>query len=322
EELRARADEAKGRIVFFNRPMPRVLRNTFRAYGAAVPQRGNGAIEAAKVGAVAAIVRSMTTLLDDLPHTGTLRYEDGVPPIPAAAISTNGAEALAARIAEQGTVELTLRLDCRPAGEGRCGNVVGEIRGTRAPEEIVLIGAHLDAWDLGHGAHDDGAGCVHCLEAVRLILACGLRPARTVRVVLFTNEENGLRGARGYAEAHADELAAHVAALETDRGGFEPKGFDTTLEEAARRRLVPALAPLRELGMGALIEGGGGADISVLRPHGVPLFGLIVADHRYFDFHHSAADVLGAVNERELALGAAAVAAMTVVLADPELFPR
>jgi hypothetical protein len=322
EELRARATEAKGKIVFFNRAMPRALRNTFLAYRDAVPQRGQGAIEASKVGAVAAIVRSMTTALDDYPHTGALHYEANVGKIPAAAISTNGAQALAAALASDPSLRLTLRLDCATHEDVACGNVVGEITGAERPDEIVLCGAHLDAWDIGDGAHDDGAGVVHCLEAARLLLVHKVRPARTLRFVLFANEENGLRGGRGYAAAHEGEMARHVAAFETDSGGFEPKGFSTTLDEKARAALVSHLDPLRALGFGALIEGGGGADISVLQPFGVPLFGLVVADHRYFDFHHSARDTLDAVHERELALGAAAVAAFMAVLADPAALPE
>ncbi len=321
EELRARANEAKGKLVFFNRPMPRALRNTFGAYRDAVPQRGLGAVEAGKVGGVAAIVRSMTTAHDDFPHTGGMHYEAGVPQVPAAAISTNGAQALAARLAGGERVTLTLRLDCTTEADVPCGNVVGEIVGSDKPQEIVLLGAHLDAWDTGEGAHDDGAGCAQCLEAARLLIASKLQPKRTLRFVLYANEEFGLRGAQGYADAHQDELARHVAAFETDSGGFEPKGLSTTLDATQRAGLASHMLPLREFGMGALIEGGGGPDIGVLRPHGVPLFALVVSDHRYFDYHHSARDTLDAVNERELALGAAAVAVYALLLADPAVLP-
>lgn len=322
EELRARAAEAKGKIVLFNRPMPRVLRNTFSAYGDAVPQRGGGATEAAKVGAIAAIVRSVTTSIDDFPHTGAMDYEDGVPRVPAVAISTMGAEALAARIATGEDVTLHLTLDCADGGEVEGANVVGEIVGRDRPEEIVLIGGHLDAWDTGDGAHDDGAGCAHCLEAARLLIVSETPLARTLRVVLFANEENGLRGGRAYAAQHADELAHHVAALETDRGAFEPKGFSASVDAERRQALAAQLAPLRELGMGVVLPGGGGPDISPLRPAGVPLFALLVADHRYFDYHHSARDTLDTVNERELALGAVAIATLVTVLADPQAWSR
>lgn len=314
EQLRELGDAARGKIVFFNRAMPRVLASTFMAYGQAVPQRTSGAIEAARVGAVAAIVRSMTTALDDHPHTGALMYDDAVPKVPSAAVSTLGAERIAASIAAGERVRLRLRLSCRSEGDVASANVVGEIRGSERPEEIVLLGGHLDAWDTGAGAHDDGAGCVHCIEALRLIRACGLRPRRTVRVVLFMNEENGLRGAEAYAAAHGAER--HVAAIESDNGGFEPKGFATS-EPEPRRSVVRALvAPLAGYGMGAVVGGGGGADIAPLARFGVPLYGLVVTSHRYFDYHHSARDTIDAVNEREVSLGAAAIAHLASCLAD------
>ncbi len=317
EELEARSEEARGRIVFFNRPMPRVLRNTFMAYGQAVPQRVSGASEAARHGAVGVLVRSMTTRIDDLPHTGSMVYVDGLPRIPALAISTRDAEALSARLDAGAEVRVRLIADCRPAGTAVSANVVGDLPGSDLADELVVVGGHLDAWDVGAGAHDDGAGCVHALEAVRLLQEVGFRPRRTLRVVLFTNEESGLRGGRAYAAAHADER--HFAAVESDRGGFVPKGFTTTVGAGALfDTLDAALAGLDREGMGALLPGGGGADIGPLREHGAHLFGLVTLAHRYFDYHHSEADVPGAVNERELALGSAAVAYLLAVLADVE----
>jgi carboxypeptidase Q len=318
EELRTIGDAAQGRIVFVNRPMPRAFRRTFQAYGETAAIRTNGASEAAAVGAVAVLVRSLTTSIDDLPHTGAMLYRDGFRRIPAAAISTQGAETLSAMLRE-GPVRLHLWLDCQDHGEVPSANVVGELVGSELPDEIVLLGAHLDAWDLGHGAHDDGAGCAHVLEAMRLLQAIGHRPRRTIRGVLFMNEENGLRGALGYAERHraALEAGSHVAAIETDAGGFAPEAFTCSLRGAELEALRGLFVPLSELGMGTLVEGGaGGADIAVLAPYGTALFGLMVASHRYFDYHHTAADRLEAVNERELALGAAALAYAASVLAD------
>jgi len=316
EELRAMGDRAKGKLVFFNRPMPRALRNTFRAYSEAVPQRSNGAVEAALAGGVGALVRSMTTAVDDFPHTGAMNYDDAVARVPAAAISTVDADALAARLAA-GPVRVRMELTCRSLDDVASANVVGEIVGAERPEEIVVVGAHLDAWDLGQGAHDDGAGCAHVLEAGRLILASGLRPRRTIRFVLFMNEEFGLRGGRAYEAAHREAMGRHVAAFESDAGGFEPKGFNTSLTGEAHAALQPLFEPLRSHGMGALLPGGGGgADISPMRPHGVPLFGMIVTSHRYFDVHHSARDTIDEVNERELALGAAALAYAVSILAE------
>jgi len=316
EALAALGAGVRGRIVFFDRPMdPRTL-DPFDAYGGAVDQRAHGAVEAARHGAVAAIVRSMSLRLDDHPHTGAMRYEAGVERIPAAAVSTAGAERLAALLRAEKKVTLRLRLDCSAGPDVPSHNVVGEIRGSSAPEEIVLLGAHLDAWDVGQGAHDDGAGCVHVLEAMRVVRKLGLRPKRTLRAVLFMNEENGLRGGRAYREAHSGELARHLLAIETDRGGFSPRGFGTDAGGELLLDLRRIALLLDPAGAGALKPGDGGADISVLRPDGVPLMELLVDPQRYFDVHHCARDTLDTVNPRELALGAAALAAMAYAAAD------
>ncbi|MBM4062128.1 MAG: M20/M25/M40 family metallo-hydrolase [Planctomycetes bacterium] len=317
EQLAALGERARGKLVFFNRPMPRWLRRTGQAYGEAVPQRTNGAIEAGKAGAIGALVRSMTTAIDGHPHTGAMHYEDGVPEVPAAAIATADAEALAA-LCRQGPVRVRLVLGCRTLPDVMGANVVGELRGSERPGEIVLIGGHLDAWDLGRGAHDDGAGIAHVLEAVRLLQACGFRPARTIRVVLFANEEFGTSGGPAYAQQHAAELAAHVAAIETDSGGFSPLGFTCSLRGAEAEKLRRLFLPLQEVGAGLFVAGAGagGADIGPLHRAGVPCFGLWVDGQRYFDYHHSALDDLPMVHERELALGAAVVAYAASVLAD------
>lgn len=314
EHLRERPEDVAGKIVFYNRPMPRVFRRTFQAYGEAVPQRTLGALEAGRYGAAAVLVRSLTTAIDGLPHTGALRYEDGLPRIPAAAIATADAELLAARLHE-GPVRVRLELGCSTHDDVWSANVVGEIVGSSLPDEIVVVAAHLDAWDLGHGAHDDGAGCAHVLEAMRLLRALGIAPRRTIRAVLYMNEENGLRGAAAYAERHAQ--ARHVAAIETDSGGFSPLGFTCNLRGEAAGAIRDLLRPLDELGCGLFLPGGGGgADIAPLGAFGVPLLGMLVDSQRYFDFHHTAADTIEAVNERELALGAAALAYVASVLAD------
>jgi len=317
EQLQQLGDAARGKLVFFNRPMPRALRAVGQAYGEAVPQRSNGAIEAGKVGAVGAIVRSMTTALDALPHTGAMHYDPQVPQVPAAAIATLDAERLHAAL-QRGPVRVRLQLGCRQLPDAPGANVVGELVGSTFPERIVVVGGHLDAWDLGQGAHDDGAGCVHALEAVRLLQACGIRPRCTIRVVLYANEENGLRGARAYADAHRDELRHHVAALESDSGGFAPSGILTSLRDEAAAAMRAALAPLQDHGAGTFLPGAGacGADIGPLHDAGVPCFGLHVGSQRYFDHHHAANDTLAAVDDRELALGAAVVAFTLSVLAD------
>jgi hypothetical protein len=315
-ELAALGDAARGKIVFFDRPMDPKTLDPFAAYGAAVDQRAHGAVEAARHGGVAAIVRSMTLRVDDLPHTGAMRYEDGVARVPAAAVSTAGAERLAALLRGGKKVTVRLRLDCHEGPEVPSHNVVGEIRGASKPDEVVVIGAHLDNWDVGQGAHDDGAGCAQVLEAMRLVRSLGLKPARTLRAVLFMNEENGLRGGRAYHDTHKQELARHVLAIETDRGGFSPRGFETN----ARGDLLATVRAIAELlepaGAGLVRAGGGGADISLLQEDGVPLMELLTDPQRYFDVHHCVRDTLDTVSPRELELGAAALAAMAFGVAD------
>ncbi|HVS17555.1 MAG TPA: M20/M25/M40 family metallo-hydrolase [Planctomycetota bacterium] len=322
-ELARLGERAQGRFVFFDEPMDPTETDPFAAYGRAVWQRSRGAIEAARLGGVGAIVRSMTLRRDDHPHTGAMRYDTSVPFVPSVAISTLGAEDLARRLAAGESVRLRLELDCRTLADAPSANVVGELVGRERPEEIVLVGAHLDAWDVGVGAHDDGAGCAQAIGAVRLLGELGWTPRRTIRVVLFANEENGLAGARAYAADHAHELANHVLALESDRGGFAPRGFDTDAEREGLEHLGAMAALLEPIGAERVVVGGGGADISTLAPSGVPLVGLMPESARYFDVHHAARDTLDQVSPRELQLGTAAMAALLWLVADdPVPFPR
>lgn len=319
DELAGRAEEARGKLVLFNRPMdPREL-DPFTAYGGAVSQRTRGADEAAAHGAIGALVRSMTLSHDDEPHTGSLRYGDTVERVPGAAVSTNAADRIAQWITAGKRVRLRLRLSCRTGEPVQSHNVVGEIIGRERPDEIVVVGAHLDAWDVGQGAHDDGAGCIHVLEAGRLIARAGStigRPRRTVRCVLFMNEENGLAGGEAYRETHLAALGRHVLAIESDRGGFLPMGYTTDAEGEVR-------ALLTELWGGPPIGRGGGADISPMAAHGVNLAGLYVNPQAYFAVHHSRHDVLARVSPRELELGAIALASMAWLAADhPGEWPR
>jgi len=318
DDLLRRADEARGRIVFHNRPMDASLVETGAAYGGAVEQRVRGAIEAAKAGAIASIVRSMGPNVDDWPHTGGMGYQAGVPRIPAAAISTRAAERLSALVA-RGSVRLHLEQDCgwrdTPAPSF---NVVADWHGRERPDEIVLVGGHLDGWDVGDGAHDDGAGCVHSLEVARLFTRLERRPRRTLRVVLFTNEENGLAGGREYARAHAEELSAHVLALESDSGGFTPRGFGTNAGALGFAWLERIASHLAFAGAGELRSPGGGADIGPMAPAGVPLVGFRPDGQRYFDVHHTHNDTLATVSPRELHLGAGAIAAFLWTVAELE----
>jgi carboxypeptidase Q len=322
DELVARAGEARGRIVYFAQAFDLATRNAFDGYGRSVEPRTRGPAEAAKAGAVGVVIRSVSSNYDDFPHTGNTRYQQGVPAIPAAALSTVGAARLDGLLA-RGPVRLHLELTCRTLPDAPSFNVVGDYLGSELPEQIVLLGAHLDGWDVGQGAHDDGSGCAHVLEVVRLLRHLELRPRRTIRVVLYMNEENGLAGARAYREAHLEELPRHVLALESDRGGFTPRGFTSNANARALELLRGLAAPLRDLGAEAVVEGGGGADIAVLASDGVPLVGFAPDSARYFALHHTHADTLEQVNPRELAAGAGAIAVLTYGVANaPFELPR
>ncbi len=317
DELRKLGVKARGKIVFFNRPMDRTLINTFAAYSGAVDQRGGGAILAARYGGVAALVRSMTTRVDDSPHTGAMGYVDTVRKLPAAAISTRGANFLSKSLTEEPSIRIQLKLSAQTLPDVESANVVGELKGTEKPNEVIVIGGHLDSWDIGQGAQDDGAGCVQSIEALRILKKLGLKPKRTIRAVMFMNEENGLRGGIGYA-AKDRPGEKQIAAIESDEGGFNPRGFGIN-DTLAYRKISPWAPLLRSFGADRIELGGGAADISPLGQKGVPMIALSVDTHRYFDVHHSENDNLGAVNERELALGAAAMAILSYVLAQEGL---
>ncbi len=314
-ELRALGtDKVRGKIVFFNRPMDPTKINTFEAYGGAVDQRANGATEAAKLGAVGAIVRSMTNVHDDQPHTGGMRYGTGVPLIPTAAISTNGADLLSKSL--QGNPDLTFyfKQNCETLPDAKSYNVVGEIRGTEKPDQIIVVGGHLDSWDLSEGAHDDGAGCVQSIEVLRIIKALGIRPKRTIRAVMFMNEENGLRGGVKYADLAKQNGETHIAAVESDNGGFTPRGFGIVGTPEQRAKVTPWKPLLAPYGLTDIGPGSGGADIGPLAQLGTVLFGFKPDSQRYFDYHHTPVDRFEAVSQRELELGAASMTALVYLL--------
>jgi carboxypeptidase Q len=310
------AAKLKGKIVFFNRPFDATKLNTFEAYGGAVDQRGSGASEAAKYGAVAVLVRSMASGLNDDPHTGGLGYREGIPKIPACAISTNDAELLSG-ILKKGPVKVYMRTTCQTLGDKPSFNVIGEIRGSERPDEIIVIGGHLDSWDVGEGAHDDGTGCVQSMDVLQLFKRLNYRPKRTIRCVLFMNEENGLRGGTAYADEALRKGERHLAAIESDRGGFVPRGFTVDGESAGfveKMRAMQAWSTLLEPYYLHIKKGGGGADISPLKKQGVLLIGYEPDSQRYFDFHHTEVDVFEAVNQRELELGTAAMTSLVFLL--------
>lgn len=317
EELTALGkDRIKGKIVFFNRPLDATLISTGAAYGGAVDQRHKGAAAAAKFGAVGAIVRSMTTKLDDVPHTGSMEYAPSVVKIPAAAISTLAANKLSELLAVEPGVKFFYKMNCEILPDVKSFNVVGEIRGSEKPEEIILVGGHLDSWDLGQGAHDDGAGCVQAIEAVRLFKALGITPKRTIRAVLFMNEENGLRGGARYAELAQTNKEHHIAAIESDAGGFTPRGFGIKGNDKEVAGIVAWKSIFEDYNMGKIAKGWGGADIGPLKDQGTVLMGFRPDTQRYFDIHHTKEDTFDKVHKRELELGAAGIAVMLYLLSE------
>lgn len=301
-----------GKIVFFNRPMQADLISTFSAYGGCVNQRYDGAREASQYGAIGVIVRSMSLRMDDYPHTGAMSYGDQPVSqrIPAAAISTNAAEKLSNLLKIAPKLKFLFRQQCKQYEDVLSYNVIGEMTGSEYPDEIILVGGHLDSWDVGDGAHDDGAGCVQSMEVLRLFKELDYKPKRTLRVVLFMNEENGLRGGRKYAEMAALKGETHILALESDAGGFTPRGFNFDLPDYEFEQ-VQSWEPLFKPYLIHYFEkGGSGADIGPLKSKANVLAGLRPDSQRYFDHHHAATDTFDAVNKRELELGAATLTSL------------
>jgi hypothetical protein len=277
---------------------------TFRSYGEAGQFRGRGPGMAAKYGAVGVMVRSLASNIDDYPHTGATTYNDSFPKIPAIAVSTRHAEYVSNELKKKKGLQLYFRTACEMLPDVKSYNVIGELRGTEFADEIITVGGHLDSWDLAEGAHDDGAGCVQSMEIIRVYKTLGIKPKRTIRVVMFMNEENGLRGGRKYADIAKAENKQHVFALESDAGGFTPRGFGFSAGGEKLERLQKWLPLFMPYGVYKFTEGGGGADIGPLRPLGTLLCGLQPDSQRYFDYHHAGNDTFEMVNKRELELGA------------------
>ena len=310
DELDALGERVRGKIVVYNVP--------FTGYGQTVQYRGAGASRAARYGAVAAIVRSVTPVSLQTPHTGALNYAADQPKIPAAAVTIEAAELLQ-RMNDRGEhPTLRLKMEAKFLPDAESANVVAEIKGTEKPDEVVLVSGHFDSWDVGQGAHDDGGSCIVVWEAVRLLKELGLRPRRTIRVVLYTNEENGLRGGNGYRDAHRAELSKHVLVLESDEGTYRPLGFGlaATAPPQARADLEEIAKLLRGIRADAISPNGGGADIGPLMREGVIGGSLDVDNAHYFDIHHTPADTLDKIDPQDLALCVAAVAVMAYTVAD------
>ena len=309
-------EKLEGKIVFFNRPMDETHINTFNAYGGCVDQRGSGAKEATKYGAVGVIVRSMNLRLDDFPHTGGTNYGDTPinQRIPAAAISTNHAELLSSLLKLDTNVKLYFKQNCQQLEDVQSYNVIGEITGSEFPKEIIVVGGHLDSWDLGDGSHDDGAGCTQSMDVVRLIKESGIRPKRTIRVVMFMNEENGMRGGNEYAKVAKQNGEKHIFALESDSGGFTPRGFSFDSSDASFNQILSWKSLFEPYLIHYFERGGSGADIGPLKDGTVVLAGLRPDSQRYFDYHHAANDTFDAINKRELELGAATMTSLVYLV--------
>lgn len=312
-----KADRSKveGKIVFLNQPMDEQQISTFKAYGGCYAIRGTGAVEAAKLSAKAVIIRSIGMPIDDHPHTGSMHYEDDVERIPAAAVSTQDAERMST-LMKNGKMRFILEMDCRSYPDAPSFNVIAEITGKSKANEIITFGGHLDSWDTGEGAHDDGAGVIHCLEALRILKVLNYKPEHTLRVVFFMNEENGNMGGKTYASWVKEKGEKHVAALESDRGGFSPRGFHCDGPDEYVQLIASFATLFKPYELHVFEKGYGGVDIGPLKNEfeGIPLFGFVPDSQRYFDFHHAPSDVFENVNKRELELGAAAIGAFMYLL--------
>lgn len=309
-------DKIEGKIVFFNRPMDASLINTFESYGGCVNQRYSGAMEASKFGAIGVIVRSMNLRIDDLPHTGSMTYGD-IPPddrIPSAAISTKHADLLSGMDKLDNNIQFYFKQNSKQLDDVLSHNVIGEITGSEYPDEYIVVGGHLDSWDLGDGAHDDGAGCTQSMEVLRLLKLSGIKPKRSIRVVLFMNEENGLRGGNKYAEIAAQKNENHIFALESDAGGFTPRGFYFDCDQSNFEQILSWKSLFKPYLIHFFELGGSGADIGPLKNETNVLSGLKPDSQRYFDYHHAPNDTFDAVNKRELELGAATMTSLIYLI--------
>jgi carboxypeptidase Q len=318
EELKIKKENAKGKIIFFSRSLDQGLLNTFAGYGGAVNQRSIGAIMAANYGGVAVIIRSVTTLPDNNPHTGAMNYTDTLPKVPGAAIGYLDADYLSEILRKDPELKITLKLDCASYPDAQSYNLISEIRGSEFPDEIILVGGHFDSWDLSCGMHDDGGGCIQSLEVLDLFKRLNIKPKRTIRCVFFINEENGIRGALEYAK-YSDSLKInHIAAIESDRGVFTPEGFSVDSDSLILLKLQSWLPVLQRAGIEYVRKGGSGVDISQIK-NVTAKIGYVPDDQRYMDVQHSANDNFESVHPREMELGSAAMAILVYLLSEEGL---
>ena len=315
DELESRSNEVPGKIVLFNAP--------FTSYGETVAYRYSGASVAAKHGAVASLIRSIGPWSMNTPHTGVMAYNDDVQKIPNAALTMEDAMMLS-RIHDRGNkIIVKLDMNARMVSDRWSHNVLGEIKGSIYPEEVVVVGGHIDSWDVGQGAHDDGGACIASWEVLRLIKELGLKPKRTIRCVMWTNEENGGKGNKGYRDMHLDEMDKHVLAIESDGGVFSPKGFGFSGNDSAREIVEEIHELMKPIGANTISDGGRAADVAPLNDEGVPVMSLKVDGSKYFWFHHTDADTFDKIDFNEFNRCIAAMAIMAYVVADlDEPLPR
>lgn len=313
DELIQKKNDVKDKIVFYNIPFDDSYSVSFPGYGKNVGYRGNGASEAAKYGAKGMILRSITSKNDNVPHVGIMYYADSLPQIPAVAIGINDADFLSNALKQEPNLQLQLKLSCKTLPEAQSFNVIGELRGSEFPNEIIVVGGHFDSWDKGEGAHDDGAGCIQSMEVLDLFKRLNIKPKRTIRCVFFINEENGSRGGIAYGEFAKNSKEKHLTAIEADRGAFTPVGFSVDKDSVSLSKIASWKNILERVGISWVKQGGSGVDISYIE-NAKCLIGYVPDSQRYFDYHHSANDVFSEVNPREFELGSAAIAILVYLI--------
>lgn len=315
DDLEKQKDMVKGKIVFFNYPFNEKYLQTFRAYGESGAYRRSGPSRAAKYGAIAVVIRSMSGSTDNNPHTGATAYDSAYSKIPAAAMGLRDADKLSELLKTGKKIELFYQSNAHFLPDTIGHNIIGEFTGSTFPDQYITVGGHLDSWDPAEGAHDDGTGCVHSIEVLRALKAIGYKPAHTIRIVLFANEENGLRGGTKYGEVAKEKNEKHLFALESDAGGFTPRGFSFSMSKDRLEKILPWVKLLEPFGISSFDQGGGGADVSPLnRLLNVPVSEFRPDGQRYFDLHHARNDIFENVNKRELELGAVSMTALIYLI--------
>lgn len=318
DELNAKKDIAKGKIIFFNKPLDKTLADAFNGYSSAVDQRYTGPVLAAKAGAIGAIIRSVTTNTDNNPHTGGSGSEEGTARIPVVAVGIKDADFLSEAVKNDAKLKITVQTYCHTLSDVESFNVIGELKGSELPNEVIVVGGHFDSWDLSAGAHDDGGPCLQAMEVLDLFKRNNIRPKRTVRCVFFINEENGLNGGIEYGKFSETSGEIHIAAIESDRGCFTPRGFLAQTDETSLKKMQSWLPVLNRSLIEWVKPGGGGADIGPIKSAKAQI-GYFPDNQRYMDLHHSANDVFEAVNPREMELGASAMAILVYLLSEEGL---